>query len=456
MIQGVHFGEDIRRLKKEKTTANGKLQHLNPFLDKDDILRVGGRLKHSTMPFAQKHPIILPKSFVTALIIENEHRMHLHSGTQTTLYAVRQRYWPIDGRSQVWQIIKKCVRCCRAHPPPINYIMGNLPEARITESRPFTNVGVDYCGPFLIKERKHRNRTNVKVYVAIFICLAVKAVHIELVSDLTSEAFIAALRRFIARRGYCMNIHSDNGTNFVGASNELRELRNLLQSDDHRDKVKSFCIEKQIEWHFIPPHAPHFGGLWEAAVKSFKYNLKRVAGAGIFTYENFNTLIIEIESILNSRPLTPLSSDPNDLQVLTPGHFLIGDALTSLRERDFRDTPSNRLSSWQHVQKLKQNFWTRWYREYLNELTRRNKWSKGSHQVRDGTVVLLREDNVPSMQWPLGRVIKVHPGSDGIVRAVTVKTATTILDRSIKRLVPLPNQSSQDEPTQPVLEGEDH
>ncbi|XP_046142171.1 uncharacterized protein LOC123988283 [Osmia bicornis bicornis] len=325
--------------------------------------------------------------------------------------------------------------------------MGNLPTARVTESRPFTNVGVDYCGPFFIKERKHRNLNRVKVYVAVFVCLAVKAIHLELVSELTTEAFLAALRRFIARRGFCTDLYSDNGSNFVGANNELRELRALLQSDDHREKVTTFLAERAINWNFIPPLTPHFGGLWEAAVKSFKYHLKRVAGAELFTFENFNTLIIEIESILNSRPLTPISSDPNDLLVLTPAHFLIGDSLTSLRERNFRDTPSNRLSSWQHVQKVKQHFWTRWHREYLNELTTRRKWTTGGHAINEGTIVLLREENTPSLHWPLGRVVKVHPGSDGIIRTATIKTAKTTLDRSVKRLVPLPVQTDQDEQT---------
>ncbi|XP_033361548.1 uncharacterized protein LOC117239823 [Bombus vosnesenskii] len=232
---------------------------------KEGILRVGGRLSHSSMTFAQKHPIVLPKSSVTTRIIDHEHKIHMHSGTQATLYAVRQRYWPVDGRSQVWRAIKGCVRCCRAQPPPVEYVMGNLPEARVTESRPFTNVGVDYCGPFHIKEKRDRNRRQIKVYVAIFVCLAIKAVHIELVDDLTSEAFIAALRRFIARRGYCSTIHSDNGTNFRGASNELRELHDLLPWDDHKEKVTAFLADKQIEWRFIPPHSPHFGGLWEAA-----------------------------------------------------------------------------------------------------------------------------------------------------------------------------------------------
>ncbi|XP_033298431.1 uncharacterized protein LOC117204797, partial [Bombus bifarius] len=266
LLQNIHFSEEIRTLQKDRNAAiKGKLTRLNPFIDKEGILRVGGRLSHSSMTFAQKHPIVLPKSSVTTRIIEHEHKIHMHSGTQATLYAVRQRYWPVDGRSQVWRAIKGCVRCCRAQPPPVEYVMGNLPEARVTESRPFTNVGVDYCGPFHIKEKRDRNRRQIKVYVAIFVCLAIKAVHIELVDDLTSEAFIAALRRFIARRGYCSTIHSDNGTNFRGASSELRELHDLLQSDDHKEKVTAFLADKQIEWRFIPPHSPHFGGLWEAA-----------------------------------------------------------------------------------------------------------------------------------------------------------------------------------------------
>jgi hypothetical protein len=307
--------------------------------------------------------------------------------------------------------------------------MGDLAEARITESRPFTNVGIDYCGPFYIKERRDRNREKVKVYVAIFICLATKVVYIELVSDLITDAFIAALRRFISRRGHCATIWSDNGTNFVGANKELKELRALWQSYEHNEKVQIFLTDRHIQWRFNPPNSSHFGGLWEAAVKSFKRHFIRVIGTEILTFEHLNTLVVEIEAILNSRPLTPISSDSNDPPVLTPGHFLIGDTLTSLQEWDFKTIPPNRLSSWQRINQLKQHFWSRWYREYITELTKRNKWSKG-------TIVIIREDNVPSIHWLLGQVIKVHPGADGIIRTGTVQTAATILDRGIKRLVP--------------------
>ena len=251
--------------------------------------------------------------------------------------------------------------------------------------------------------------------------------------------------------GHCATILSDNGTNFVGANRELKELHLLLQSDDHQEKVQTFLTDRQIQWSFNRPNSPHFGGLWEAAVKSFKRHLIRVVGTEFLIFKHLNTLVIEIEAMLNSRPLTSISTDPNDLPVLTPGHFLIGDTFTNIRERDLRTTQPSRLSSWQRIHQLKQEFWSRWYREYFNELTSRSKWYKGKHGIREDTSIILREDNVPSMHWPLGRVIKVLPGADGIIRTATVKTATNILDRGVKRLIPLPCQPEPEEPGQPRI-----
>ncbi|XP_063990952.1 uncharacterized protein LOC135169656 [Diachasmimorpha longicaudata] len=433
-------GTGNQQTKNQELAAVAKL---HPFLDKDGLIRVGGRLQNAMIPYSQKHPLILPKSHpLTRLIIREAHTSQLHTGPQATLYHLRQKYWPLDGRNSVRREIQRCIRCTRMNPPSVNYIMGNLPAARVRESRPFSNVGIDYCGPFFIKEKKFRNRGRVKVYVAIFTCLAVKAVHLEVVSDLTTEAFLASLRRFIARRGYCKNIYSDNGTNFVGANNQLKEIYQFLQSKDHQETLQSELTRQQIQWHFIPPLSPHFGGLWEAAVKSFKHHLYRIITNELLTFEEFNTLVIEIEAVLNSRPLTPMSADPNDLLVLTPGHFLIGEPLTTSRERDFTDTPSNRLSTWEHIQKLKQHFWTRWHREYISDLNLRSKWSQGEHHIKEGTVVLLKEDHVPALQWALGRVVKVRPGADGIIRTVTVKTAKGLFDRNVKKLAPLPITSA--------------
>ncbi|XP_015123415.1 uncharacterized protein LOC107045605 [Diachasma alloeum] len=252
--------------------------------------------------------------------------------------------------------------------------MGSLPATRLNATtRAFTNVGVDYCGPFHVKETKYRNRVAIKVYVAVFVCLAVKAVHLEVVSDLTTEAFIGALRRFIGRRGRPVIIQSDNGTNFVGANNELKKIVAALQTPKSNDEIASELSGKGIDWRFSPALSPHCGGIWEAAVKSFKHHLKRVMGTQLLTLEHFTTLTVEIEGFLNSRPLCPISNDPNDLMTLTPGHFLIGERLTSLPEYNLQEIKTNRLSQWQHIQKMRQDFWNRWYKEYLNELNIKKK-----------------------------------------------------------------------------------
>ncbi|XP_043500859.1 uncharacterized protein LOC122523263 [Polistes fuscatus] len=232
----------------------------------------------------------------------------------------------------------------------------------------------------------------------------------------------------MARRGKCSDIYSDNATNFVGAANELKA------------RVSRSLVNEGIKWHFIPPRSPHFGGLREAAVKSFKYHLVRIVGETLLSYEALLTYVLEIEAILNSRPITPLSNDPNDLRALTPGHFLIGNSFTSLPEDEYRDIPSGRLSQWQHVQQMRQHFWNRWNKEYLNEQTVRKKWHRGTaDKISPGTLVILREDNSPPLKWSLGRIAEVHKGADGIARVASVKTANGLVKRGIKRLSPLPS-----------------
>ncbi|XP_043491545.1 uncharacterized protein LOC122517187 [Polistes fuscatus] len=349
-----------------------------------------------------------------------------NGGTQATLNAIHESFWPINGRSSVKRVIYKCIICRRLKPTTPQYPMSDLPANRLLQNRPFLHTGVDFCGPLFIKEKQHRNHGRIKIYVAVFVCFSTKAVHLELVSDLTTEAFLADLHRFMARRGKCSDIYSDNATNFVGSANELEA------------RVSRSLANEGIKWHFIPPRSPHFGGLWEVAVKLFKHNLERIVGDTLLGYEALLTYVLEIEAILNSRPITPLSNDPNDLRALTPGHFLIGESLKSLPEDDYGDIPSGRLSQWQHVQQMKQHFWNRWNKEYLNEQTVRKKWHRGTtDDISPGTLVILREDNSPPFKWPLGRVTEVHKGSDGIARVVTVKTANGLLKRGIKSLSPL-------------------
>jgi len=262
--------------------------------------------------------------------------------------------------------------------------------------------------------------------------MAVKAVHLEIVTDLSTESFIAAMDRFTSRRGIPANIYTDCGTNYVGAA---KQIKALLQTDDARQAVSS---RVRCEWHFNPPAAPHFGGLWEAAIKSTKTHLKKVVGAQVYTLEEMSTLVIRIEGVLNSRPLQPLSSDPNDLDALTPGHFLIGQPLLALPEENVMNVAINRLRRWQLIRQALQSFWRRWSHEYLQTLQGRKKWFKQTDNMAIGDLVAIHSPNHPPMSWQLGRIVEVHPGPDNVIRVVTIRTADGLLKRPVVKVTKLP------------------
>ncbi|XP_062537830.1 uncharacterized protein LOC134206152 [Armigeres subalbatus] len=351
MQQNVFNGE-WKVLSAGGTVARSSpLRWFHPRLSQDRLIRVGGRLEHSSEREGTKHPIVLPaKHPFTKRLLEHYYHKLLHAGPQLLLGAIRLQYWPLGGRSVAREVVHQCIRCFRVKPKTVEQFMGELPAARVTVSRPFSNTGVDYFGPVYV--RLTPRRAAVKAYVAIFICMCTKAVHLELVTDLSTERFIQALRRFIGRRGRVTDIYSDNGTNFVGARNQIKQLFVLLKSREHHETVARECTKDEIQWHFNPPSAPHFGGLWEAAVRSAKFHLLRVLGEQVLTFEDMNTLLVQVEACLNSRPLTAMSDDPNDLEPLTPGHFLIGASLHQLPDRDFSSVPINRLSQIQVAQKI--------------------------------------------------------------------------------------------------------
>lgn len=438
LIQNEVFSEDLFDLKRYNNVKRGsKLSTLNPFVDSEGILRVGGRLRHANIKFDSKHPILLPYNHpFTELVVTHMHTRNLHPGSQATLSFVRQQFWPLNGKRLVKKIIQRCIPCFKSNPRALQAQMGNLPSSRVTPSYAFFDTGVDYAGPFLLRDSKFKNRRFLKCYICLFVCLSTKAVHLELATELTTQSFIAAFNRFIARRGLCKNLYSDNGTNFIGARNEFESIYGVVRDPRLQDAL-SRC---RIQWHFIPSRSPHFGGLWEAAVKSTKQHLKRIINDTPLHYEEFYTLLVQIEAILNSRPLTPMSDDPNDLEPLTPGHFLIGRPLNMYPEVDISTVPSNRLSRYQHIQQMAQHFWCRWSSEYLHTLHQRYKWkSRVKPSELLGSLVLLKEDNLPSLQWRKGRIVELHPGSDGTVRVVSVRTDSGVVKRAITRVCPLPN-----------------
>ncbi|XP_073980363.1 uncharacterized protein [Rhodnius prolixus] len=413
------------------------LSSLRPFIDQEGLLRVGGRLEHSRLPYDAKHPYIIPsKSHLTQLLIDHYHLTYLHAGSTALQAMLQTRYWIPGARGIIRRRVFHCVTCYKTTRAPQAPLTGNLPSSRLEEGQVFALVGVDFGGPFYIRESLRRKAALGKAYLCLFVCMSTKAVHLELVSKCTTDAFLAALERFVSRRGKPAHIYSDCGTNFIGSAHRLRKLMVLLRSAQAQERITQYTVPQEIEWSFNPPSAPHFGGLWEAGIKSCKTILHKVIGENALTYEELATLFCRIEGILNSRPLIPMGSDPDNIACLTPGHFLIGRSITALPEE--HSPGSTRLSQrWQLIQDKTQHFWNRWRMEYLHFLQQRQKWLKSTPNILVGDLVILKEPNSPQKSWPLARVTETHPGSDGIVRVVTIRTKTGTYKRPVAKLVPL-------------------
>ncbi|XP_058449054.1 uncharacterized protein LOC131429015 [Malaya genurostris] len=444
-IQIAEFPKDFENLqRKNPIDSKSSLRYLKPIMLDDELLiRVGGRLKNAPISFDSKYPILIPKNHpFTELLFHDSHENTLHSGPSHLLAAVHRRYWPIDGRNKARVVVHRCLTCFRNKPTFAQQTMADLPPVRVTPSRPFVNIGVDFLGPVYIKPP--RKQDPIKAYVCVFVCMVTKAAHLELVMNLSTEAFLAALRRFCARRGYPLNIYCDNATNFTGASKELHELRRLFHSQQHKLAVIGESTRLGITFHFIPPRSPSFGGLWEACVKSTKHILNRVTLDVILTQEEMSTTVAQIEACLNSRPLTPISNDPTDLEALTPGHFLIGAPLQSLPEPDLCSLSVNRLSRWQLMQRILQSFWSRWYLEYLPALQKLQKWPGIHPNLSVGDMVLVQEENQPPTKWPIARVVNAIAGDDKCVRVADVLLGDNkIYRRSIRKMCPLPLYETQ-------------
>ena len=435
-MQQAHFSQEMWALRaKKKIPSSSPLVSLNPFLDDAGMLRVGGREANSGRSYDRRHPLIIhAKHQIATLIIRIEHLRLLHAGPSLLITSLSRRYHLIKGRSLVRSITRACVICRRGSRPQPQ-LMGQLPAERVTAGAVFDKVGVDYAGPVYTKIGSTRKPTIVKSYVAVFVSLSVKAVHLEAVSDLTTEAFLACLRRFAARRGKPAVIWSDHGTNFVGAARLLTDLHLFLRKRETEEAVTDFCSSHGITWEFIPERAPHFGGLWEAAVKSMKKHLHRIVGNVKLRFEELTTVLCQIEACLNSRPLTPLPTDGDShFEALTPGHFIIGRPIEAIPDSAL-DQPMTSLRRWELCQGLVKHFWRRWSAEYLVTLQRLTKWRHPSRNFKVGDVVLLREDTLVPMRWPMARVVKAHTGQDGLVRVLDVETSSGTYTRPANKLV---------------------
>lgn len=422
------YAEDIQELQKNlHVKRKSQLYKIDPVLQQG-ILRVGGRLNKGALPEYAKHPAILSKhSKVASLILQDIHEKIGHCGRNYVLSKSRQKYWIPQVTSKIRKLLSKCTVCRKLYGQPGQQKMASLPEDRlIPDHPPFTNVGMDYFGPFEVK----RGRVTVKRYGVLFTCLTIRAVHIEVADSLDTSSCINALRRFISRRGQVEIIRSDNGTNLVGADKELKAaLKDLNQS-----QIEKKMQQKGITWIFNSPSASHQGGIWERQIRSVRRILSALLREQSLTDDSLHTLLCEVESIINGRPITTLSDNPHDLEPLTPNHLLLMKMQPNIPPGVFNRNDLYSKRRWRQVQYLANLFWTRWAREYIPLLQERQKWSAQKRNLQTGDVVLVVDNTTPRNTWTMGRIIQTLPDSAGLVRRVVLKTKTSTLERPVNKL----------------------
>ena len=346
------FSEEYLALQKgTKLTMSSKLFGLSPKLDEDGEIRLNTRLQYAEfLPYDVRHPIVLPqKHWVTKLIVKYFHEKGNHNaGTNQTLSLLSTKYWIIAAREKIKEWERECATCKRRKAKQAEQIMAPLPINRLKPSlRAFVRTAVDFAGPFIT--RQGRGKSRCKRYLCMFTCLATRAVHLEMAYGLDTDSFLKAFCRMVNRRGLPEEMLSDNETNFVGANEELRELVKQITKDS---RVNESLVKQGVKWTFNPPYAPHFGGVFETMIKAAKRAIIAILGNADITDEELLTAFTGAESLLNLRPLTYQSANPEDTTPLTPNHFLQGQMGGKFAPEVDQETCYNPKKRWRRIQEL--------------------------------------------------------------------------------------------------------
>ena len=419
-IQLQAYPEEMTALKQKSTVhKTSKIAQLSPMMGEDGLLRIKGRLQLSDLAYEEKHPIILPNCHLVKLLVRFQHYLLKHAGVNTMISSLRGNYWIVGLRKIAKMVKRECVLCKKLDAQACNQQTAPLPEVRIQQAPPFSITGLDYAGPLFCCD------SNKKFYILLFTCAVIRSVHLELTDSLNLSDLLLAMRRFVAR-GLPSVIYSDNAKTFRAAESHLK------------------CIFSHLtpEWKFIAPKAPWWGGWWERLVWLVKSALRKSLGGSSLTRTELETTLHEIEACVNSRPLTFVGDTLDTPQPLTPSHLLIGRPVGFQIQLQDHDSSSQVTVKDLHVndresvrQQRIEEFWSKWSKDYLRNLPPSiNKFFlKGNLKV--GSVVLIREENIPRLKWPLGVVTELFPGKDGTVRSVLLRTARGSLTRPIQLVI---------------------
>ena len=440
VIQLHYYQDELCALQgKAGLPKSSSLYDLDPFLDGMGIIRVGGRLKNSLSPYELRHPVALPsKCSLTKTFVRQKHLEAAHQGRTTTANIIRRSGVHIvgNGMKLISSVIFCCVKCKRLRGQPIAQKMADLPQSRTEPAAPFTYTGMDVFGPFIVKDGRKEN----KRYALIFSCMASRAIHLEMLNDMSADCFINSLRCFLAIRGPVSALYSDRGTNFVGARNQFQQCIKEISDPNIRQ-----LFDKQCQFKFNVPTASHMGGSWERMIRTVRSVFNGVLlerSTSRIDSASFRTLLYECMYIVNSRPLTThqlTSESTMEPLPLTPSNLLTMKETTLLPPPgDFQEPDLYSRKRWRRVQFLTEQFWSRWKVEYLQSQQKRSKWREIKPNLKKDDIVLLAENAIPRSEWQLGRIIKVLESHDDLIRKVKIKTGQgQTLERPTHKLIPL-------------------
>ena len=407
---------ELDSLTSKNKPRTALVKQLRLFLDDQHLIRCQGRIHNAPVSESTKFPVLLPTYHpFTKLVVLSTHIQQLHSGVNSTLAAIRQRFWIPKARQLLKNVLRKCVICRKQGGKP--YTVPDpplLPTRRLEDSPPFTVTGVYFTGALHVRT----SFRETKAYVCLFTCANRRAIHLEVVEDLSEETFLKAFRRFVSRRSLPRKTVSDNATTYLSSAEELKRLLDSVT-------VKEALSRRGCDWIFIPKRAPWYGGFWERLIGLTKNTLKKVLGRALITLSDLQTIIVEIEGILNNRPLTYISADIDDEEALTPSHLLNGRRITLLphenvNEEDINDPDYGNLTTItkraRRMALLLQHFRNRWKNEYLTSLREFHRTTgKNKQTINIGDVVLVHDDK-PRIKWKLAVIKNLTEGKDGYVQ----------------------------------------
>ncbi|XP_047992743.1 uncharacterized protein LOC125231340 [Leguminivora glycinivorella] len=430
------FPEELRALSQNRLIdRKSRLYDLAPELGDDGVLRMKTRLGSAPVLYTALQPIILDgREPFTRLLILRAHRRSAHIHNEAVINELRQEYWILHLRPTVKSVARNCALCTLRRATPRAQPLGDLPPERLQAyQRPFTHTAQDYMGPMFVTIGRRRE----KRWVCLYTCLVTRAIHLESVYSLSTDSALLSLRRFAARRGWPRTMYSDNATCFRAAATELREAyRQWLPV------LQTYATQNRMEWKFIPPGNPSAGGAWERMIRTVKIAMSYTFNERAPKPEVFETLLAEIENIVNRRPLTHVNVDPDSEESLTPAHFLL---LHNANLPMIGVYDENEKKQWKMAQALADHFWRRWTKEYFPLLAPRKSSHDGGRQLQPGDVVIVAEPNGPRSVWPRGVVETTYPGPDGRVRSADIRTRHGTLRRPSCRLAVIASQPMHQE-----------